>query len=227
MFNTSKNLLSKSHIRKLIERYPCLDVLEKELVQTVSIIKDSQEKHGLLLLCGNGGSAADCDHIAGELLKDFRLMRPLNTARKRALIALEILDQKEKDDLCNSLQKGLRAISLTSHTALNTAIINDSGAKYIFAQQVEVLASEGDVLLAISTSGKAENVYLAAAVAQSKGMQVIGLTGKNGGWLKNICDVTLSVPADSTAAIQELHVPVYHTLCSMLEEEFFKTGTRA
>ncbi|MFP6899379.1 MAG: SIS domain-containing protein, partial [Opitutales bacterium] len=164
-----------------------------------------------LLLCGNGGSCSDCEHIAGELMKSFASERPLDPE----------LAEKLGPELATNLHGSLPAIPLPSFTSFHTAFANDDHPEYAFAQQVLGLGKPRDVLLAISTSGNSSNVLHAAKTAKATGLQVIGLTGEDGGQLSPLCDVAVRVPAREVARVQELHLPVYHTLCQMIEEAIF------
>ena len=198
------------HLTHLIERYPALAQMRGAIEQAYRLLEECYEKGGKLLVCGNGGSAADSDHIVGELMKGFYKQRMLpEEERKR------FGEQGEK------LQGALPAIALTQHGALSTAFLNDVDPAMVFAQQVYGYGQGGDVFLGLSTSGNSANVVLAAKVAAAKGMKVITMTGRNGGKLKELSDVCMIVPAQVTADIQEYHLPVYHTLCAMLEEHFF------
>jgi D-sedoheptulose 7-phosphate isomerase len=179
----------------------------------------SYDVGGTLLICGNGGSAADCEHIVGELMKGFCRRRPLTADDKNKLAAVSGDDAAL---LADKLQYGLPALSLVSHSALITAIANDLDGSLIFAQQVWALGKAGDVLLAISTSGNSRNILLAAKAARAKDMAVIGLTGAGGGQLAPLCDVLIDVPSDNVARIQELHLPIYHEICRQLEAHYFK-----
>ena len=179
----------------------------------------SYDAGGTLLICGNGGSAADCEHIVGELMKGFCRRRPL-TADDRNKLA--VVSGDDATLLADKLQYGLPALSLVSHSALITAIANDLDGGLIFAQQIWALGKAGDVLLAISTSGNSRNVLLAAKAARAKNMVVIGLTGAGGGQLAPLCDVLIDVPSDNVARIQELHLPIYHQICMRLEAHYFK-----
>jgi len=172
---------------------------------------------GHLLLCGNGGSAADCEHIAGELLKGFEQRRPLPADLQRKLIA----QGSEGEQLAARLQAALPAIALTSHTSFATAFANDVEPRMVFAQFVQALGRPGDGLLAITTSGGSENVLLAARTARAAGMAVIGLTGGRGGTLAALCDVCIAAPGHGTAEIQERHQAIYHHLCREIEIHFF------
>lgn len=195
----------------LITRYPVLNDLEKEITTSFDLLKTCFKQNGKVLLCGNGGSASDSDHIAGELLKGFRSRRRLKEEDR----------QKYGDSMASNLQGSLPAIPLPSLTAVNTAFANDCDPAYIYAQLTYGLGKSGDVLWAMSTSGNSTNVVLAAEVAKSQGMSVLSLTGRGGGKLKSLSDVCINVPEDETFKIQELHLPVYHCLCLMLETEFF------
>ena len=198
------------HLTHLIERYPALAQMRGAIEQAYRILEECYENGSKLLVCGNGGSAADSDHIVGELMKVFYKQRMLpEEERKR------FGEQGEK------LQGALPAIALTQHGALSTAFLNDVDPAMVFAQQVYGYGQGGDVFLGLSTSGNSANVVLAAKVAAAKGMKVITMTGRNGGKLKELSDVCMIVPAQVTADIQEYHLPVYHTLCAMLEEHFF------
>ena len=196
------------HLKRLMQRFPVLIDMEGELMRAYDLLEDAYSQGGKLLLCGNGGSAADCDHIVGELMKGFYKKRPLG-------------EREGLGDLGDRLQEALPAISLTGHSALSTAFLNDVAPELVFAQQVYGYGRRGDILAAISTSGNSVNVVNAARVAKARGLSVISMTGKTGGVLKEISDVCLAVPAEVTADVQELHLPVYHTLCAMLEEHFF------
>jgi len=171
-----------------------------------------------LYICGNGGSAADADHIVGELVKGFLLKRPLSDEEHTALRD----DHGESAQfLADNLQGGLPAIALTAHSALMTAFANDVAPELVFAQQVHVYAQPGDVLLAISTSGNSTNVLHALRVARTRGVRTLGLTGQTGGQMAALCDVCIQVPSDRTPRIQERHLPIYHALCIALESRFF------
>lgn len=198
------------HLVHLTERYPALAQIRGAIEQAYGVIERCYENGGKLLVCGNGGSAADSDHIVGELMKGFYKQRTLSAEEKE-----RFGEQGEK------LQGALPAIALTQHGALSTAFLNDVDPEMVFAQQVYGYGREGDVFLGLSTSGNSANVILAAKVAAAKGLKVITMTGRNGGKLKDLSDVCLIVPAQVTADIQEYHLPVYHTLCAMLEEHFF------
>ena len=206
-------------INELINRYPSLSVCREEVEKAINTIISSYEKGGKLLLCGNGGSCADCDHISGELLKGFLKKRPLSSAQKEKMKEnCHSLTENELD----SLQNGLPAISLPQLSALNSAFCNDVDPELIYAQSTLALGRAGDTMIAISTSGNAKNVAAAVRVAKGIGMTVIGLTGKDGGKLRELCDICIVAPENETYKIQELHLPIYHVICAMVEEYFFK-----
>ncbi len=210
---TTEHILDKT-----IERHPLLASVKEDIKNAFGLLCDCFNNKNKLLLCGNGGSAADSDHIVGELMKSFFYNRTLPEAIKNSLIAAS---PEKGNYLAEKLQPALRSISLVSHNALNTAFSNDVDPQLIFAQQVIGYGDEGDVLMGISTSGNSENVINALIAAKAMGLKTIGLTGKRGGQLKGICDVAICVDAVETADIQELHLPVYHALCKMLELNFF------
>jgi D-sedoheptulose 7-phosphate isomerase len=180
----------------------------------------SYDAGGKLMICGNGGSAADCEHIVGELMKGFCLPRSLSSAD---LDQLAKTCGEDADLLGKKLQYGLPALSLTSHSSLITAIANDLDADIIFAQQIWGIGKAGDILLAISTSGNSRNVIMAAKVARAKQITVIGLTGEGGGLLAAHCDVLIDVPSDDVARIQEMHLPIYHKICQSIEAHYFSS----
>ena len=171
-----------------------------------------------ILLCGNGGSAADADHITGELVKSFCKKRPIP---KHLAEKLPGLDAEAGALLAEKLQGGIPAISLTYHNALSTAFANDVDPNLVFAQQCSVYGKAGDVFWGISTSGNAKNVYFAALTAKAAGLKVLGLTGKSGGKLRPLCDVCICVPRTETYEVQELHLPVYHALCLYVEDKLW------
>ena len=197
--------------------HPALRPARQSMLQAYEMLVESFAGGGKLLLCGNGGSACDCEHIAGELMKGFKLRRALTSDEKAALAA-----QGEDGKLLgDTLQRGLPVIVLSALTGLSTAFANDVDAAMVYAQQAFVYARPGDVLLALSTSGNARNVRLAAVAARVRGANVIALTGQGGGRLKGVCDLLVSVPETETYRVQELHLAVYHCLCLMLETHFF------
>lgn len=204
-------------LTELIERYPKLRPVEGDILSAFLILENAYKKGKKLLICGNGGSAGDSEHIVGELMKKFRKPRPVKEE------VYEKLSEFGEDGkkLRLFLEGSLRAISLTSHVALSTAFANDKEPSVVFAQQLYGLGDEGDALLSVSTSGNSENCVLATTLAKAMGLKTLSLTGKNESRLSALCDVTIKVPEDETYKIQELHLPVYHALCAMLEEEFF------
>ena len=204
-------------LEKTIEKHPPLLGQKDNILNAFYIINEAFNRGNKLLLCGNGGSASDCEHIAGELLKSFKKKRKI-----RGEVYCN-LDRFGKDGklLQNTLEGALPVISLTSHTAFNTAFLNDKSPQAAFAQQCYALSRDGDVLLAISTSGNSKNCVLAAITAKAAGCKIVVLTGKNESELFDLADVTVRVPETETYLVQELHLPVYHCLCAMLEEENF------
>jgi D-sedoheptulose 7-phosphate isomerase len=206
------------HLQQLIQRYPRLETIKSEISAAFSITSESFKSGGKLLIAGNGGSAADAEHITGELMKNFVKKRKLSEA---FISEIKNIDSEIAQYLITNLQPGLPAIALSSHSSLNTACINDIDGGITFAQQVYGYGKEGDALLGISTSGNSKNVLYAAAAAKAKKLKVIALTGESGGKLKTFADVSICVPETETWKIQELHLPVYHCLCLMLEDYFF------
>jgi D-sedoheptulose 7-phosphate isomerase len=205
-------------LNTLCDNIPDLAVCKEDLTHAFELLKNSYKQKGKLLICGNGGSAADSEHIAGELMKGFVSKRPIPDHIRRKF---KDLFPEDGDFLADNLQGALPTISLVSHSALITAFINDVTAETVFAQQVYGYGQEGDALLAISTSGNSSNVVRAVQVAKALGLKTIGLTGQGGGKLAELCDVTIKAPRKLTHHIQELHLPIYHALCIALEEEFF------
>ena len=204
---------------ELIKRYPILERVREDIEAVYGILERCYENGGKLLIAGNGGSAADAEHIVGELMKGFVKRRPVTEEMKEAL---EKADPVRGKELSEKLQGGLPAIALVDHAALSTAFANDVDGMLSYAQQVNGYGKPVDVFLGISTSGNAENVMYAAVTAKAKGMQVVGLTGKDGGKLAGIADAAVIVPEMETYKIQELHLPVYHALCLMLEHRFYE-----
>lgn len=206
------------HVKRLTERFPELAECREEIVQAFALLKKSYDAGGMLLVCGNGGSGADSEHIVGELMKEFALKRPLPDKEQQRL------RQVSKENgalLAKHLQGALPAVTLTSNIALSTAYSNDAAPELVFAQQVYGYGRAENVLLGISTSGNSKNVIYALETARSKDMATIGMTGEDGGRMKELCDVCIRVPSGFTPEIQELHLPVYHCLCRMIEEEYF------
>jgi D-sedoheptulose 7-phosphate isomerase len=207
-----------NHLQHLIQRYPQLEAVKDSINFSFEIIKESYKNNRKLLIAGNGGSASDAEHIAGELMKSFIKKRELPDS---FISEIKKNDSEITDYLLAHLQPGLPAIALCGHASLNTACINDIDGNITFAQQVYAYGKEGDVLLGISTSGNARNVLYSCAVAKANRLKIIGLTGESGGKLKQYCDTCICVPDTETYKIQELHLPVYHVICMMLEDYFF------
>lgn len=206
------------YLEELVERYPVLDVVKDDVQKAYELLEACYEQGGKLLIAGNGGSCADAEHIVGELMKGFVKRREVSDSFAECL---RNADEVRGAELAKKLQGGLPAIALTGHAGLSTAYLNDVDGDLIFAQQTYGYGRPGDVLIGISTSGNAKNVMYAMTVAKALGMKTIGLTGKDGGALKREADVSVVVPETETFKIQELHLPVYHALCLMLEERFF------
>ena len=202
----------------LEQRYPDLEPCLPSIEAAYHLLVATYREGGKLLICGNGGSAADSDHIVGELMKGFELRRPLGDELRRRLQAV---DPAAGAYLADRLQGALPAISLSSHAALSTAIGNDIAGDVIFAQQVLGYGHKGDALIGISTSGSSANVLHALRVARALELRTIGFTGRTGGKMRDLCDVTICVPYDRTLEIQERHLAIYHALCILIELEFF------
>ena len=203
---------------EFFERHKCLKTCQSQIVAAVELLVRTFAQGGKLLICGNGGSAADAEHIVGELMKGFVLPRPLT---RDLCERLRCNYPKTSDYLISQLQMALPAYSLVSQTAFLTAFTNDQGADAVFAQQVLGYGQRNDCLLGISTSGTSKNVIYAAQVAKTLDMSVIVLTGNRRGALVDCSDVAVEVPECSTERIQELHLPIYHLICRLLENEFF------
>ncbi len=208
----------EKYINHLIERYPVLGEVRKDIIDAYLLMEECYENDGKLLIAGNGGSAADSEHIAGELMKSFKIPRPVSDEFAQKLISI---DSVRGEKLAKNLECGLIAIPLVAHEALSTAYINDVDGLGVFAQQLFDFGRSGDVFLGISTSGNSKNVMSATVVARALGIKVIGLTGANGGELAEVATVVVKVPQTETYMIQELHLPVYHCWCLMLEDRFF------
>lgn len=207
------------YLDDLVIRYPVLDTIRTQILGAYEILRDCYEADGKLLIAGNGGSCADSEHMVGELMKGFLKRRPVPDQMARRLAAV---DPERGELLAKRLQRGLPAIALTGHNALTTAFANDVNGDMGYAQQLYGYGRPGDVFLGISTSGNAENVMFAVTAAKALGMKTIGLTGRDGGALGRSCNVAIIVPEQETFKIQELHLPVYHALCLMLEEHFYE-----
>ena len=206
----------KAKYDELFERVPALMPYKSDILAAFELMTAAFRNGNKLLVCGNGGSCADSEHITGELMKSFLLKRPVDKEIAEKLSAYE-----DGEGLASLLEGALPVISLCGHSALSTAFINDKEPLLVFAQQVMGYGNRGDVLLTISTSGNSKNCVYAAQVAKAKGLNVIAMTGENDSKLSAIADVTIKVPATETFIIQEYHISVYHALCAMLEGEFF------
>lgn len=206
------------HVDVLIERYPELSSQKENIIEAYHIIETCYSNDGKLLIAGNGGSAADAEHIVGELMKGFEKPRKLLEDYRNKL---KMVDKEMGTVLSDNLQGGLAAIALDGHLALSTAYMNDCEPFLCFAQQVNGFGNERDVLLGISTSGNSKNILYAATVAKAKGMKIIGLTGAKDSKLSEMADTTIRSSQTRTYMIQEHHLPIYHCLCLMLEDRFF------
>ncbi len=196
-------------MKDLLLRYPQLSDCENDIENALNLLIKAFKNGGKLLVCGNGGSSADAEHIVGELVKGFKYKR-------------KVCDSRISPDLCEKLQGGLPAFSLSSQNALITAVSNDTDADMIFAQQVFAYAKENDIIMGITTSGNSKNVVNALRLAREMGVSTLALTGADGGVAKEISDVTICVPESETYKVQELHLPVYHYLCAGVEKNFFE-----
>ena len=211
--NTVINNSCRDDLKDLVKRYPVLEKTAEEIWECYLTICDCFRKDNIFYLCGNGGSAADAEHIAGELLKGFILKRPLPPEMK----------EKIGDEyIASSLQQGLRTVSLLSHPALSSAFANDVDPVLVYAQQLYVMGRGGDVLMGITTSGNAKNVLAAFKVARAKNIKTILLTGMNHGLCEEYADCVIHAPEKETYKVQEYHLPIYHTLCIMLEKTFYE-----
>jgi len=202
----------------LIARYPKLSTVMNSISAAAAMMIKCYSDGGKIMLCGNGGSSADAEHMAGELMKSFELQRPLDDSLKERLG--EIGGDNGKI-LGSKLEHALPAICLSSQTALTSAIANDIGNDMVYAQQLIGYGNPHDILIAISTSGNSANVLNACITAKSLNMNVIGLTGESGGRMKSFCDILINVPGNNTALVQELHLPVIHALCQSIENYFY------
>lgn len=212
MKETVNNILEKT-----IERNPELSGLKNDIISAFEAIDQTYKNGGTLFVCGNGGSCSDSEHIVGELMKSFKKNRPIDSAVKANLMAMG----EDGIALANNLEGGLPAVALSSHPSLSSAFINDKNPLMCYAQQLSVLGKKGDVLMVLSTSGNAQNCFYAVLTAKAMGIKTVLLAGKTGGKIKELADVSVVVPANETYLVQELHLPIYHCLCAMLEEEYF------
>lgn len=218
-----------TYLETLAERYPILEKTIPQIRHAYEMLEECYAGGGKLLVAGNGGSCADSEHIVGELMKGFVKRRAVSEEeeaqlRRAGLSLAEAAGLKENpgQELAGCLQGGLKAIALTGHNGLSTAFLNDVNGEMIYAQQLWGYGEAGDVFLGISTSGNSKNILYAMTAAKAKGLRTIGLTGRDGGMLAKAVDVAIIVPEEETYKIQELHLPVYHALCLMLEERFFR-----
>jgi len=208
----------KKHIDLLVQRYPRLKSITPSIISAYEVMEQAYSMDHKLLVAGNGGSAADSEHIAGELMKRFKSPRPVTSDFAKKLCEI---DSVRGPQLSKNLERSLMAIPLVAHEALSTAYINDVDGYGVFAQQLLGFGRPGDVFLGISTSGNSQNIMNAVVVAKALEMKVIGLTGADGGELASTADVVVKAPETETYLIQELHLPIYHCWCLMLEDRFF------
>jgi len=200
-------------LEKTIADHPALAICRDDIIKAYKVLISCYKNGGTVLICGNGGSAADSEHIVGELMKGFLKKRPLPAADKEKI---------DDDTLSFNMQGALPAISLVSQTSIATAFMNDVEPNMVFAQQVYGYRNESNVLIGITTSGNSKNIVNAVKVANAFKMNTIGMTGETGGVLSSLCTVTLKAPEKETYRVQEYHLPIYHALCAMVESEFFK-----
>ena len=201
----------------LFASYPALSICRGQIEEAYDLLLACAEKRGLIMVCGNGGSAADCEHIVGELMKGFHLARPLNRFQKESFADIE-----GGAEIADKLQQGIRAVSLVSQTGLVSAFANDVDASLVYAQQVYAYAAnDADVLIALTTSGNSQNAVNAVKAARAAGIRSVAVTGQTGGEIRRFADVTVKLPALSAYEVQELTLPVYHALCAALEAELF------
>ena len=210
------------NINELLDRYPRLCSNRAEIIAGYHMLEECYQKGRKILIAGNGGSSADANHIVGELMKGFCLPRNIPEEMIAKLLKADSIRGLE---LAEKLQEALPAIALDNHNALNTAFSNDVDGKLSYAQQVYGYGVSGDVFLGITTSGNSENILYAAVVAKAKGLKILGLTGKNGGKMRELSDVCVNVNETETYKVQELHLPVYHCWCLMLEDKFYRLQT--
>lgn len=206
------------HLDSLVARYPVLEQNREQISDVFALLVQTIEQGNKILICGNGGSSADADHIVGELMKSFVKKRTLDEDLQNALIHV---DKVRGAYLAEHIQGTIPAINLSQHIALSTAFANDVDSALVFAQQVKGYGVSGDLFWGISTSGNAENVLHAAIMAKAQGMKVMAMTGRSGGKIRQYCDTCISVLEDETYLVQELHLPIYHFLCTVLEEYFW------
>ncbi len=204
-------------MEKLLKRYPELEAVKDKMLTARELIIDTYKNGGKLLLCGNGGSAADCEHIAGELMKSFKRKRPINDEFSKKLAVYG----DEGIMIANTLECGLPAISLCGHVSLSTAYANDRDPYMVFAQQVNAMGKSGDLLISLTTSGNSKNCLYASMVAKAMGIKVISITGEGGGKIAELSDICINLPEKETYLVQELTLPLYHYLCAEAEDYFY------
>jgi D-sedoheptulose 7-phosphate isomerase len=206
------------NISELFTSFPLLKEIEHQILNAYQIIRQAYEFDKTLFVCGNGGSASDAEHMVGELMKNFLLERKHSETFEKLVFSSY---GNKGSKILDKLQPGFKAISLLSHPSFISAYSNDVDSEYIFAQQLFVLASSSDVLVVFSTSGNSKNVYRALQIAEILGLKTILITGANGGKCAQIANCSIKVPVNETFRIQEYHLPIYHSLCAMLEEHFY------
>lgn len=204
-------------MKTLFKNHPALAVCENDITKALELMKNTAKSGGKILLCGNGGSCADCDHIVGELMKGFLLKRPVDEEFEKKLLSLY---PEEGEYMAKNMQKGISAISLNAHSAVLSAFANDVSADMVYAQMVYAYAKENDLLIGISTSGNSKNVVNAVKVAKALGIKTLALTGEKACKL-DMADVCIKAPETETYRVQEYHLPIYHYLCAELERIMF------
>jgi phosphoheptose isomerase len=212
----------ESLLDQLCEKYPELTGLKNRIDESTEMVIRCLSNEGKLLICGNGGSSSAAEHMVAEMMKNFEICRPLDKSFKKRLS--EISPERGKY-LSEKLQHGLPAISLSAHTSLTTAISNDTDADLVFAQQLIGYGCENDILIAVTTSGNSQNILDACLTAKAMNINIIGITGKSGGKIKKYCDILINIPEDRTALVQELQLPVQHTICRIVENYFYGSST--
>ncbi len=205
-------------LNKLLERYPALKDTAPEIESAIKAIIETYKNNGKVLLAGNGGSASDCEHMAGELMKSFVRKRKIDKKLKDKLIEIDSLNGEY---IGNTLESPLKAVALTSHPSLSTAYSNDRDPYLVFAQQLLGFGESGDIFIAFSTSGNSKNILYTTTLAKAMGIKIISMTGKNGGALSLVSDIRIKAPSNETYRIQEYHLPIYHTICLEVEKYFF------
>jgi D-sedoheptulose 7-phosphate isomerase len=208
-------------LNRFCERHPELSGVRDYIAQAAELIIKSYTAGGKLLICGNGGSSSDSQHLVGELMKSYECERPLDISLKKRLA---VISAERGKYLAEKLEHGLPAISLSAHTSLTSAICNDKDPNLVFAQQIIGYGMEKDILIGISTSGNSQNVVDACITAKALNIKTIGITGKAGGRMKQFCDVLINVPEERTADVQELQLPVIHILCRIVETHFYRNN---